>query len=192
MTATPWPLFSTWLDEATSTEPRVPESMQIATVDATGMPSLRTVLLKAHGADGLVFYTNFGSRKAVELDANPRIAFLLHYKGLERQVRGEGRAERVDDITADAYFASRPRGSQIGAWASQQSTEIGSRAELERAVAGVEARFAGQDVPRPPFWGGYRIVPERIEFWQGREDRLHERDVWLREAQGWRRVRLSP
>lgn len=192
MTHTPWPLFSAWLQEAEATEPRVPEAMQIATVDPSGMPSLRTVLLKGHGPEGLVFYTNLGSQKARELATNPRIAFLLHYKGLERQVRGEGRAIPVDDATADAYFASRPRGSRIGAWASHQSTEIRDRATLEQQVAAMEERFAGQEVPRPSFWSGFRIEPERIEFWQGREDRLHDRDVWLRDGGDWRQVRLAP
>ncbi|MCB9668748.1 MAG: pyridoxamine 5'-phosphate oxidase [Alphaproteobacteria bacterium] len=188
----PWQLFSAWLDAATATEPRVPEAMQIATIGTDGMPSLRTVLLKDHDPRGLTFYTNLGSQKARELQATPRAAFLLHYKGLERQVRGEGTVTPVADEEADAYWATRPRGSQVGAWASRQSTEIAGRDELLAAVAEMEARFAGVPVPRPPFWSGFRIAPTRIEFWQGHADRLHDRQVFTREGGGWRRTLLAP
>lgn len=192
MSQTPWPQFSTWLEEATTTEPRVPESMQVATVSRAGIPSIRTVLLKAHGPEGLVFYTNLGSQKALELAGTPAAAFLLHYKGLERQVRGQGRVTPVSDADADAYFATRPRGSQISAWASRQSAPIDDRKELTKAVKEAEARFGGRDVPRPPFWGGFRIKPTRIEFWQGREDRLHDRTLYQVSGQGWRVEKLAP
>ncbi len=192
METSPWPLFSAWLEDATRAEPSVPESMQLATVSPEGIPSLRTVLLKAHGPEGLVFYTNLGSQKARELEQNPWCAFLFHYKAHARQVRGEGRAHPVSEAEADAYFASRPRGSQLGAWASRQSCPIPSREALMEAVSAMEARFAGRPVPRPPFWSGYRIVPERIEFWQGREDRLHDRIQFTRTAEGWERVLLAP
>lgn len=189
---TPWPLFSTWLDEAVPTEPRVPESMQIATVAPDGMPSLRTVLLKDHGPEGLVFYTNLGSQKAKELALNGSIAFLLHFKGLERQIRGEGVARLLTDAEADAYHATRPRGSQIGAWASSQSSPIESREALLAEVQEVAGRFAGQEVPRPPHWGGYRIIPHRVEFWQGHPDRLHDRFDYRLSNGVWSQVRLSP
>ena len=191
-TPDPWALFTAWLAEGTDTEPRVPEAMQIATAGADGRPSVRTGLLKSHGPDGLVFYTNLGSRKAQQLLANPWCGFVLHFKGLERQILGEGPVEQVSDATADAYHAVRPRGSQIGAWASEQSRPVADRSTLEARVAQVEARFAGQDVPRPEFWSGFRIRPERLEFWQGRPDRLHDRRVFTQTHDGWDRSQLYP
>ncbi len=195
-TSDPWGLFATWLAEGADTEPRVPEAMQIATAGADGRPSVRTVLLKAHGPEGLVFYTNLGSRKAQQLAETPWCGFVLHFKGLERQILGEGPVEPVSDATADAYHASRGRGSQIGAWASKQSRPVADRSTLEARVAEVEARFAGHEVPRPPFWSGFRIHPTRLEFWQGRPDRLHDRCVFNRAdpsmETGWERDRLYP
>lgn len=167
-------------------------AMTLATADASGRPSARMVLLKGVDARGLVFFTNYGGRKARELEENPRAALCLHWPKGEEQVRVEGRVERVSDAESDAYFASRPRGSQIAAWASEQSAPIGSRDHLEGRVRDVEARFAGGAVPRPPFWGGYRVVPDRVELWWGRPSRLHDRVVFVREGTGWRVERLQP
>jgi pyridoxamine 5'-phosphate oxidase len=192
---TPWPEFSTWYAEAVASEPDVPDAMQVATVDARGFPSVRTVLLKDFGPDGLVFYTNLTSRKGRELHARPRAAAVLHWKSLQRQALFEGPVERVDDATADAYFATRPRGSQLGAWASHQSAPIGGRAELEAALAEVVARFGDGPVARPPHWSGFRIRPERVELWQGRRDRLHDRRTWRVDADapgGWVFELLQP
>lgn len=178
----PFAAFSAWLHEADQSEPRVPDAMQIATVDPSGRPRVRTVLLKSHGPDGFVFYTNLHSRKGRDLARNPHLSAVLHWKSLERQVVIDGHVEPVSEAEADAYFASRPRGSRVGAWASQQSQPVGSREDLLAAVAAAEARFDGRDdIPRPPHWSGFRIVPTRIEFWQGRADRLHERTVFTRE-----------
>ena len=188
----PLEALALWLAEATGTEPRVPDAMQLATVSASGRPSIRTVLLKDHGPEGLVFYTNFESRKAQELDEVPRAAVCLHWKTLERQILAEGPVERVEDAVADGYFASRARGSQVGAWASPQSRTLRDRAQLQAAVEAQAARFADQPVPRPPFWGGYRLRPERIELWQGQPDRLHDRWCYTRTATGWSRERLAP
>lgn len=187
----PWTLFDTWMREAEATEPRVPEAMQLATASPSGVPTVRTVLLKEFGPDGLVFYTNLESRKGRDLAANPVCAFVLHFKGLERQILGEGPVTPVDPAEADAYHASRPRGSQIGAWASPQSAPIG-RSALEERVREVETRFAGGDVPRPPFWSGFRILPVRLELWQGRPDRLHDRTSFVRTAGGWSVEHLAP
>jgi pyridoxamine 5'-phosphate oxidase len=188
----PWTPFSLWLHEAESTEPRVPEAMQVATASADGRPSVRTVLLKSHGADGVVFYTNLGSRKARQITENPWAGFVLHFKGLERQILGEGPVEPVSDEEADAYHETRPRGSQIGAWASRQSTVVADRAVLEQRVEEATQRFAGREVPRPPFWSGFRIRPVRVEFWQGQPDRLHDRFVYEVDGHGWRQSRLLP
>ena len=169
-----------------------PTAMMLATVDAAGAPSARVVLLKALDERGFVFFTNFGSRKGRELAANPRATLLFHWQHLVWQVRVDGVVERVDDAAADAYFASRPRESQIGAWASAQSTPLERDDILDARVREVEARFAGRAVPRPPYWGGYRVVPARIEFWHGRAHRLHERRVFERDGADWRMHRLFP
>ena len=188
----PWMRLRTWMEEGSGTEPRVPEAMQLATDTPEGVPSIRTVLLKGFGPDGLVFYTNLGSRKALELAANPVAAALLHFKGLERQVIAHGPVKPVSDSMADAYFATRPRGSRIGAWASRQSSPVDSRAQLEASVRAFEERFEGQDVPRPTFWSGFCLQPERLEFWQGRPSRLHDRWVYTRSGDGWEHMRLAP
>jgi pyridoxamine 5'-phosphate oxidase len=164
----------------------------LATADATGRPSVRMVLLRGADAHGFVFHTNYTSRKARELAENPHAAICVHWQAIEEQIRIEGTVERLDDRTSDDYFATRPRGSQIGAWASRQSATLGSREALEEEYRAVEQRFDGWPVPRPPFWGGFRLIPERIEFWFGRADRLHDRLLYLREGDGWRIERLYP
>jgi pyridoxamine 5'-phosphate oxidase len=164
----------------------------LATASPDGMPSARMVLLKDVDASGFVFYTNYQSRKARELEANPRATLLIYWKGIERQVRMEGSVERVSAEQSQAYFASRPRGSRVGAWASRQSEEAANRAELEAAFEKAEAEHADDGIPCPPFWGGYRLHPSRIEFWQGRAARLHDRFLYTREGDRWRRVRLYP
>jgi pyridoxamine 5'-phosphate oxidase len=169
-----------------------PNAMTLATVDAAGQPAARTVLLKAIDPRGLTFYTNLDSRKARELAANPKAALLFWWPPHARQVRFEGTIEAVDEAEADAYFATRPRGSQLGAWASAQSSVIADRAALEAAEQEIAERFAGGPVPRPPFWGGYRLTPERVEFWQGRTNRLHDRLRYTRLADGWQIERLAP
>lgn len=189
----PVALLTAWLAEAEPTEPRVPEAMQLATVSADGRPSVRTVLLKGVDARGLSFFTNYGSRKAHELDATGLAAVCFHFKGLERQVIAEGRVERVSAAESDAYFATRPRGSQLGAWASHQSRPTEGREALLAEVARCAAHFAGQEVPRPKHWGGYRLVPARWEFWQGHADRLHERWELTPDAHGaWKGRWLQP
>jgi len=189
----PWEAIDRWWPEALASEPDVPDAMQIATVGADGRPTLRTVLLKEFGPDvGFVFFTNYGSRKASDLAATGVCAALLHWKSLQRQVIAEGRVHRADASTSDAYFHTRPRGSQIGAWASDQSRGLSDRVTLERRVAEVEARYAGREVPRPPTWGGFHLVPDRFEFWQGRTDRLHERVEFTRTPTGWTRRLLYP
>jgi len=178
-------------ERAKRIEPHDPTAMTLATADAHGRPSARMVLFKDVDARGFAFYTHHESRKGREIAENPFAALVIHWPASGQQVRVEGRVERVPAEEADAYFASRPRGSQVGAWASAQSRSLGSLAELEAQVREVEARFPGQ-VPRPPFWGGYRVVPDRIEFWWSRENRLHERIVYVREGDGFRTERLYP
>jgi pyridoxamine 5'-phosphate oxidase len=188
----PLALFDAWYAEAQASEPNDPNAMALATADAEGRPSLRMVLLKGHGADGFVFYTNRTSRKAGDLAANRHAALLFHWKSLRRQVRVEGAVTLATDAQSDAYFASRGRDSQLGAWASDQSSPLDARATFEARFAEAQARFEGGDVPRPPHWGGYVVAPERIEFWQDRAHRLHERRLFTRAGQGWTQGLLYP
>ena len=167
-------------------------AMSLATSTPAGKPSVRIVLLHGLDARGFVFYTNYEGRKGTELEANPSAALCFYWPWLDEQVRVEGRVTRLSDAESDAYFASRPRGKQIGAWASMQSRPLASREALVDRVTEVETRYAGRDVPRPPFWGGYRIAPERIEFWRAGEYRLHDREVYTREGEGWKVERLYP
>ncbi|KTE22977.1 pyridoxamine 5'-phosphate oxidase [Sphingopyxis sp. H050] len=188
----PFALFDSWFTEARASEPNDANAMALATSTPGGRPSLRMVLLKGHGPDGFVFYTNLDSRKGGELAANPQVALLFHWKSLRRQIRIEGPVTPVDDATADAYFATRGRDSQLGAWASDQSRPLGSRETFEARFAEMQARFEGQDVPRPPRWSGWRVAPERIEFWQDREHRLHERTLYVRDGERWTKGLLYP
>jgi pyridoxamine 5'-phosphate oxidase len=190
----PLALFQEWYEAATLSEPNDPNAMSLATVDASGMPNVRMVLLKDLDPRGLTFYTNLESAKGVELLATPKAAACFHWKSLRRQIRFRGPVERVGDEEADHYFATRPRQSRIGAWASAQSRPLESRFALEKAVAKNAARFALGDVPRPDHWSGFRIVPVSIEFWHDRPFRLHDRLLFTRAAPGepWTRVRLYP
>jgi pyridoxamine 5'-phosphate oxidase len=164
----------------------------LATADAGGQPSVRMVLLRGVDERGFVFHTNYNSRKALELTQNPRAALCFHWSTLEEQIRIEGRIERLPDAESDEYFRTRPRGSQLGAWASRQSAPLPSRETLEDEYREIERRFEGSAVPRPPFWGGFRLVPDRIEFWYGRPDRLHDRLSYTREGAEWKIERLYP
>lgn len=188
----PIALFRDWFVAATKAGVYLPEAMTLATATPDGLPSARMVLLKRYGEDGFVFFTNYGSRKAIELDANPRAALCMHWAVLQRQVRVEGAVSRLTEAESVAYFSTRTRGSRIGAWASRQSAPLETREALEAAVSKYEQEFSGKDVPLPPFWGGYRVVPERIEFWQGRANRLHDRLLYERDAEAWRVTGLYP
>jgi pyridoxamine 5'-phosphate oxidase len=183
--------FRRWLDEAWKGEPNA-HAMILATTPRDGRPSARAVLLKGLDERGYVFYTNLESQKSKELLDNPHAALCFLWKSLNRQVRVEGFVELATDGEADAYFASRPRDSQIGAWASDQSQPLASRAELERRVDEFSRRFGEEPVPRPPYWAGFRVVPQRVEFWQERPSRLHDRILFIREGDAWRRERLFP
>ena len=189
--ADPHALFDAWLAEATASEPNDPNAMALATVGADGRPSVRMVLLKGHDR-GFVFYTNLESRKATDLLATGAAALLFHWKTLRRQVRVEGSIAPVSDAEADAYFASRGRDSRLGAWASDQSRPLADRATFEARFAAMQARFDGQDVPRPPHWSGFRLTPDRIEFWQDRAHRLHERRLFVASGGGWNEGLLYP
>ncbi len=194
MTALPPPLarFEELFALAQTAQPKDPNAVVLSTVAPSGRPSSRVVLLKGFDARGFVFYTNLESRKGRELKDRPVAALCFHWHPLEQQVRVEGAVERVSEAEADAYFATRPRGSQLGAWASHQSSALGSRAELEARVAELTARYEGKTVPRPPFWSGFRLVPDRIEFWEGRSDRLHVRTLWTLEGGAWKSGLLYP
>ena len=192
MSEDPIALFNAWYAEARETEINDSNAVALATADADGRPSVRMVLLKGHGPDGFVIYTNRESRKAGELTVNRHAALLFHWKSLRRQVRIEGSVSLVSDAESDAYFASRGRDSQLGAWASDQSRPLDSRDTFENRFAEMQARFEGGDVPRPPHWGGYRIAPDRIELWQDRAHRLHERRLFTRETGTWTEGLLFP
>jgi pyridoxamine 5'-phosphate oxidase len=183
--------LAAWLEDAREAVPQW-NAMTLATATSDGRPSARVVLLRGIDDRGVTFFTNRTSRKAGELESNPRAAIVLHWWELERQVRIEGAVERTPDEESDAYWRSRPRGSQLAAWASAQSRSLTGRTELEAAFAEREARFAGGDIPLPPFWGGYRVVPDAIEFWAHAENRLHDRIRYTRERDGWRQERLAP
>jgi pyridoxamine 5'-phosphate oxidase len=188
----PFALFAAWFAEASRSEPGDPNAMTLATATADGVPSARTVLLKGHDSRGFVFYTNTLSRKGGELGGNPRAALLFHWKSLQRQIRIEGAVESVTAAEADAYFATRPRISRLGAWASDQSRPLESRAVLEARLAEMEARYPGEHIPRPPHWSGYRVVPFRFQFWKAHPHRLHDVTQFLRDGGHWVAGKVFP
>lgn len=190
----PFALFEAWLNEAIKSEPNDPNAMALATVDPDGLPDVRMVLMKGFDTEGFVFYSHIASQKGRELAANPKAALLFHWKSLRRQVRIRGNVTPVTNAEADAYFATRPKQAQIGAWASKQSEALESRFAFEQAIAKVAARYVIGDVPRPPGWSGWRITPSRIEFWHDRPFRLHDRIEFRRDAAGqpWSKTRMYP
>jgi len=188
----PIALFNDWLSAAVEAEPNDPHAMALATVDASGMPDVRMVLLKGIDARGFVFYTNSESAKGEQLKGQGKAALCFHWKSQRRQIRIRGPIERVSDIESDAYFASRARGSQIGAWASQQSQKVASRKDLMAATKAIKDKYEGKDVPRPPHWYGWRVKPDSLEFWQDGAYRLHDRIVFRADKKGWLTSRLSP
>jgi pyridoxamine 5'-phosphate oxidase len=189
----PFRQLAAWFEEARAAGIELPEAAALATASVDGTPSVRMVLLKEVGSEGLVFYSGYESRKAHELDANPRAAVAVYWHALGRQARVEGRVERIPRAESEAYFAARPRGSRLSAWASRQSEPVGSRAELESAAAEAARRFEGGDVPLPPHWGGFRLRPERVELWEHRADRLHDRLLYERSVgERWTLTRLQP
>lgn len=188
----PISLFKKWYREAENAGTLLPEAMALATATRKGAPSIRMVLHRGFSRGGFVFYTNYNSRKAVELLANPRAAIVFHWPLLERQVRAEGRVEKLTRPESDRYFGSRPRESRLSAWISPQSAEIPDRAFLETKFEEARMSFTGKVVPRPPFWGGFRLIPDHIEFWQGQPYRLHDRICYLKKGRGWRTICLAP
>lgn len=184
--------FQLWFAEAQAVGIPEPTAMILATADREGRPSARTVLLKDVDHRGFVFYTNYESRKGKELEENPRAALVFNWPQLRRQVCIEGSVSRVSREESEAYFKTRPRGHQLGAWASRQSSVVSGREELDRRLAALEAEYQGKEIPLPPYWGGYRVTPERIEFWQGRANRMHDRLVYRRQKDGWVLERLAP
>ncbi len=184
--------FGDWFSQAQRSEPGDPTAVALATATPGGTPSVRIVLLKEFDSDGFVFYTNLESRKSTELKANPAAALCFYWHSLDRQIRIEGRVKPVDDQQADAYFATRPRGSRIGAWASKQSQVMAQSFDLKRRVTAMQTKFALRTIPRPPHWGGFRLIPSRIEFWHQGKNRLHDRQLFERDGPSWRCCRLYP
>ncbi|MHC4959622.1 MAG: pyridoxamine 5'-phosphate oxidase [Planctomycetota bacterium] len=192
MAPAPMSQFQAWFQQAQEVDIHLPDAMVLATVDAEGRPNARTVVLRGIEDDALRFYTNYGSDKATELANNPAAALHFHWNRIERQVKVRGHVEKTDRAESEEYWASRPRASQIGGWASPQSTTLTDRADLDERAAKIERRFSGQDVPCPENWGGYRLVAETVEFWQGRTSRLHDRMQYVRDGDGWKLERLAP
>lgn len=192
MATDPFQLFDQWFAEASASEPNDPGAMALASADANGRPSVRMVLLRRAGPDGFGFFTNLDSRKGEELHSNPNAALAIHWKSLRRQVRAEGMVVPIGEAEADEYFAGRSRESQLGAWASRQSRPLDSRETFEREYQDMVERFEGRDVPRPPRWSGFRLIPDRIEFWADRAHRLHERRLFVRGVDGWTEGLLYP